>query len=389
MANDNLALMPLREVPSVKVMLMNKHAADQIKAVAGYGVRPEQLMRHMIDCLHRTPKLAECDPRSMLSALMTCAELGFIPNSPLGTVFLIPFGRKVELVLGYKGLMTLAIRSGDVKSIQAGVATREEVERKDFDWRHGSGAFLHHKATVPDGEPAFAWALADMATGGEQFVVLPWAEVIKTRDGSSGWQSAVKFNKTKSNPWFTNEREMGTKTAIRRLSRFLPLSPAAEHGMSLAMQSDESTRIRADVGYGAPDDGPDDGEEGQTIEGKATEAAETNPAETRKAAPAKPKPQPRSGDAYDPREAKPKTEPAKKPAPKAEPEPERDDSDEFAQARDTIVSEYAAAETLEGVTDVDAMFRAEIEQITAMSKGMGDEIADARQAAVDAIEGEN
>lgn len=343
---------PLREAKSPAEMLLNKHALDQIGKVAAFGVRPEQLTRHVLDCLHQTPKLAETDPRSMLSALMNCAEMGLTPNTPLGQAYLIPFGRECQLVVGYRGLMTLALRSGDVKSIQSGVATVEEVKAGDFDWQHGSTSFLKAKGTYPDGEPAYAWAYAKMESGGEQFIVMPWAKVLEIRDGSNGWKSAVKFGKTKSSPWFTNEREMGEKTAIRALCKKLPLGAQAENVMNMAMTADDTRAVRSDVGFGS----------GPIIDMDADE--EEKPAEG-------PKPDPKP-------EAK-KADPKPKEEPKAEAMPPH-----LQSLIERIVGDLADANRPDHIDVILGMFEAEIgngkAESPAFAKEIGEQIAEFRKA---------
>ena len=65
--------------------------------------------------LARTPKLLECDQVSVFDALTTCAQLGLSPSGRLGSAYLIPFNGKCTLVIGYKGFVDLAYRSGEGK----------------------------------------------------------------------------------------------------------------------------------------------------------------------------------------------------------------------------------------------------------------------------------
>ncbi|WP_190305763.1 recombinase RecT [Roseicitreum antarcticum] len=75
-----------------------------------------------------------------------------------------------------------------------------------------------------EGQKLHAYAIAKFKDGGHAYVVLPWAHVMKIRDGAQGWQSAVKMGKTEDSPWAKHEDEMAKKTAIRALSKYLPLS---------------------------------------------------------------------------------------------------------------------------------------------------------------------
>lgn len=84
---------------------------------------PERFTRITLSALSTNAKLAETTPKSFLGAMMTAAQLGLEPNTPLGQAYLIPFRNhgvlECQFQLGYKGLIDLAYRSGDVSTIQA------------------------------------------------------------------------------------------------------------------------------------------------------------------------------------------------------------------------------------------------------------------------------
>ena len=69
--------------------------------------------------LRKTPKLLECDAASLMGSIGQVAQLGLEVGGLLGHAYLIPYGRECQLVIGYKGLMELARRSGQIKSIEA------------------------------------------------------------------------------------------------------------------------------------------------------------------------------------------------------------------------------------------------------------------------------
>ena len=54
-------------------------------------VTPDRLIRVALTAVQNTPKLLECDRRSLLSAVMTCAQLGLEPDGVLGQAYLVPF----------------------------------------------------------------------------------------------------------------------------------------------------------------------------------------------------------------------------------------------------------------------------------------------------------
>lgn len=184
---------------------------------------PDRLVRVAMTAVQSTPKLLECDRTSFYAAIMTCAQLGLEPDGVLGQAYLVPFAGKVQFIPGYKGLLTLARNSGEIQSIQA-----HEVCRGDkFVYRYGLNEELEHvPAEGERGEVTHFYAYAKFKDGGYVFEVLTRAQVETIRDRSQGYQSAKKWAKNGviNSPWVEHFVEMGRKTAIRRLAKYLPMS---------------------------------------------------------------------------------------------------------------------------------------------------------------------
>lgn len=273
---SQIAKIPLRQVDSVQKLLMNDMARDQLGAVAAKHMSPERLMRVTANAIRTTPKLQQCEPLSFLGALMQCAALGLEPNTVLGHAYLLPFDNsrkvdgkwvkipEVQLIIGYKGLIDLARRSGHITSISAHIHYDDD---ELWEYEEGTEARLRHVPGAEDGKPLHAYAIAKFVEGGHAYVVLPWAKVMKVRNGSQGWQSAVKYGKTDKSPWATHEEAMAKKTAIRALSKYLPLS--VEFREAVAVDNDSGSH----VDYAKFALNPNDG---ATIEGEYTEGGEVD-----------------------------------------------------------------------------------------------------------------
>jgi recombination protein RecT len=171
--------------------------------------------RLALTVIRKNPVLQQATVPSLLGAIMTCAQLGLEPSGPLGHAYLVPFKEKgqveVQLILGYQGMIQLALRSGMVASLSA-----EVVREKDlFEWEKGTNEFLRHKPQGSEGEVTHAWALAKLVTGGTPFVVLDRGELNATQARSKAGDRG---------PWKTDYDAMARKTAVRRLFRWLPSS---------------------------------------------------------------------------------------------------------------------------------------------------------------------
>lgn len=156
---------------------------------------------------------------TFIGAMMTAAQLGLEPNTPLGQAYLIPFWngktRRMEcqFQLGYKGMIDLAYRSGQISSIQAHVVH----ENDRFEYSYGLEPTLTHVPALADrGAPVSVYAVFKTKDGGFGFKVMSWADVIT---------HGQKFSKTYSNgPWQTNPEEMAKKTVLKAVLKYAPLA---------------------------------------------------------------------------------------------------------------------------------------------------------------------
>ncbi|MGZ8432747.1 MAG: recombinase RecT [Candidatus Binatia bacterium] len=209
-------------------------------AMAGTGVTPDRYVRILFTALRTNNTLAQCEPRSLLGAMIVSASLGLEPNTPLGHAYLIPFNNnrkqpdgtwkkvmEVNFIVGYKGYKALFRRSGLGKSIHADVVYAGD----DFDFEYGSKQFLRHKPRCESREgrePLWAYCCAELRGGENVFVVEPYEDVLKkSRNSSQGYQNAVRNNK-QDNPWIKNEYEMVCKSMVRRLGNSGDLPMSAE-----------------------------------------------------------------------------------------------------------------------------------------------------------------
>ena len=179
-------------------------------------ITPERFTRITLSALSTNPKLSECTPNSFLGAMMTAAQLGVEPNTPLGQAYLIPYrnhGRlECQFQLGYKGLIDLAYRSGEVKTIQAHTV----YENDDFSYELGLEPKLHHvPAKAERGKPVYFYAVFHTKDGGYGFEVMSYEDVEA---------HAKRYSKAySSGPWQTNFEEMAKKTVLKRVLKYAPL----------------------------------------------------------------------------------------------------------------------------------------------------------------------
>lgn len=221
---SDLAPQPSRH--TIKQLLEAETTRSRFRQIVPEHLTPERLIRICMLSLSNE-KLAKCDPITLLGAFMVLGSLGLEPNTTLGHAYLLPFwngGKKsydVQLIVGYKGYIDLARRSGQLVSIHADVVRASDK----FSYEYGTNEHLSHCPAFTDDQstPLCAYAYAKV-TGGQAFEVMSWPKVLAVRNSSAGYRAYLKDGY--STPWLTHEDEMAKKTAIRRLAKVLPLSPA-------------------------------------------------------------------------------------------------------------------------------------------------------------------
>lgn len=179
----------------------------------------DRMTRIALTALRNTPKLMECTTESLMGAVMQTAQLGLEPNTMLGHAYLIPFNNKrarrtdVQVIIGYKGLIDLARRSGQILSLSAHAV----FENDEFDFAYGLEDRLEHIPALNDRGAIIAfYSVAKLKDGGHVFEVMSRATVDSVMAGT---QSKGQYG-----PWKDHFEEMGRKTVIRRLFKYLPVS---------------------------------------------------------------------------------------------------------------------------------------------------------------------
>ena len=157
-----------------------KQMQNEIAKALPSVITPERFTRIVLSALSTNPKLADTTPQSFLGAMMTAAQLGVEPNTPLGQAYLIPFynGKtkclECQFQLGYKGLIDLAYRSGEVKIIQAHIVYSND----EFEYELGLEPVLKHTPAHSDrGVPTHVYAMFRTKDDGYGFAVMSMDEV--------------------------------------------------------------------------------------------------------------------------------------------------------------------------------------------------------------------
>ena len=174
----------------------------------------DRMVKVALIAANQNPQILNCTPQSIMQSMMTASSLGLEPNGALGSAYLVPYKTSCQLIVGYRGLIDLARRSGQVKSVFAHCV----YEGDQFEVVYGLTPKLEHRPTIKGdrGDIVAAYAVAVMSDDTTQHEVMTIADIELIRARSAAG---------KSGPWKSDFGEMARKTVVRRLMKYLPLSP--------------------------------------------------------------------------------------------------------------------------------------------------------------------
>lgn len=213
-----------------------------IEAVLPGNMSVNRMLQLLRSELRKSPALLQCEPSSLFSAILQCSQLGLEPDALLGEAYFIPFRNNktntthCNLIIGYKGLMTLALRSKRILQVEAHAV----YERDLFEYTRGTEQTLLHKPHIADrGQIIAFYAMARLRDVAPlQFEVMTKREVdeVKKQSRASG-----------DGPWVTHYEAMGRKTVLRRLFNFLPRSTLINRALVLDTEADIGAQTIVDI----------------------------------------------------------------------------------------------------------------------------------------------
>lgn len=250
------------------------------QALAG-AIPVERLMRSIMVSVERNPKLLEANRQSLLNASMSAACLALEVDGVTGQAFFIPFKGIAQLVIGYKGMNTLAARSGF--TVQGEVVREGDT----FDYELGDKGFVRHKPKLGNQGPIIAaWATASSHNRPSIISVLGIDDIMAIKQKSPGGSRA-------DSPWMDKLigfPAMASKSAKRRLSRAMPLNADPRFQLAAAMEEAVEERgkpawidpqrglqIEGEVANGAPQINHDQRGAAELLSPRVSAAPTTSP----------------------------------------------------------------------------------------------------------------
>lgn len=219
MAQNNQQLEKIRAgYVSIKDILTKNR--DAISAALPKHINADTMLQVTLTTIRVNPKLAECEPKSMLTAILIASQFGLLPDGVTGQSYIIPYWNskkgvlEAQLQIGYKGELELARRSGQVARVECNVV----YEKDSFEYEFGLAPVLKFKPSTGGdrGKKLYIYALVMLKDGSPYFDVWTIGQIDDHRR---------RFSKQPDGPaWTSSPDKMGKKTVLKQVLDYCPMS---------------------------------------------------------------------------------------------------------------------------------------------------------------------
>jgi recombination protein RecT len=232
---------------------LNRYMAKVLpNLLQNHGISPAQFFQVVLSEIKKNEKLQQAfteNPSSMFASILAGAEIGLIPSDMLGEFYLIPRNMKqadgryklsVTPLIGFKGLVNILLRSGDITRIHTEVV----YEGDTFEPIYGLEPNIIHKPYFDVPRTAdkikYAYAVAKMKSGEYQFAVMTRSEI----------QAVQKMAKFENDLYFNDKmginRWMERKVVLTQLSKMLPKDYYSKKAISMDGMIDSGAILTLD-----------------------------------------------------------------------------------------------------------------------------------------------
>jgi len=215
------------------ISLFIEQMQPRLAEVATEHMTPERMLKLFAAAASATPKIEECTVESLAVSLLLASQLGLEPASPLGHLYLVPYGKTCTPIIGYKGMLELIRRTGEVKRINAQVFYRQEVESGAINLSIEPPSVTHEFTGEPYSvdDVAGSYCIVETKDGAKYMEICTRAEIDARRSRSAA---------SSTGPWETDFRAMARKCAVRKLfgGGTVPISAEKMTLVSTAMERD-------------------------------------------------------------------------------------------------------------------------------------------------------
>lgn len=227
--------MQTRQTPRFSVAIQTKGYQDMINNTLKDPKRQHRYVAAITSAVATNPALQECDAATILAGSLLGESLNFAHSPQLGQYYLVPFDDKrrgckvAQFIMGYRGFLQLAIRSGKYKRIN--VLPIKQGELKHYSRLTGEIEVEEiQDDIVREATPTMGYyAMFELTDGFRKEIYWSYEKMLAHADRYSAAFSAVKYKELLdgkvperdlwkySSFWYKDFDAMACKTMIRQL----------------------------------------------------------------------------------------------------------------------------------------------------------------------------
>lgn len=210
--------------------VMNSPAmVRKLNGILGNEKTAKAFISSVISVGNGNPALRRADPMSVIGAAMVAATLNLPIVPTLGMAYIVPYKGQAQFQIGYKGLIELAQRSGEFRTIIDEVVYEGELISKN----RFTGEFVFDETARLSDKVIGYMARYDLINGFSKTIYWTKEEV-----EAHARQYSQSFRGQFQSPWKTNFDQMARKTVLKSLfSKYAPKSTE----INMAVQADQAT----------------------------------------------------------------------------------------------------------------------------------------------------
>lgn len=235
MANENVKE-PQKNPQTIQSLMASTAVFKKISDVFGNERKASAFISSVISVTQNNKLLRDAAPMSILSSAMVAATLDLPVVPTLGMAYIVPYKKVAQFQLGYKGVLELAMRSGEFRTIIDEVVYKGQLKKRN----KFTGEYEFDEGTIElddKGKPTPIGVMArfDLINGYSKTIYWPLEDIV-----AHAKRFSQAYRSDNDTTWKSDFWKMARKTVLKALlNKYAPKSVA----MQSAFKFDQASVI--------------------------------------------------------------------------------------------------------------------------------------------------
>lgn len=217
----------------------------KLNDVLGSEKKAAAFISSVISIATGSPQLRNANPMTVLGSAVVAATLDLPVVPTLGMAYIVPYKGNAQFQIGYRGILELAMRSGEFRTIIDEVVYEGQLVKKN----KFTGEYIFDEDAKKSDKPIGVMARFDLINGFSKTIFWTMEEI-----EAHAKKFSQAFRSGYTSPWKTDFEAMAKKTVLKSLlNKYAPKSLAMQQAFKFdqavvaAPSSDEDTELNIDA----------------------------------------------------------------------------------------------------------------------------------------------